>query len=611
MARLYRMLSACRRRMRAATGVEYALLVGLLALAALGATAMTGRELASVFCAVGADLQSAADDGDADCLSWDLDFALEDVTGATPGSAVPSGTVTPQGILQPLRIAVSGGGSALTRQGAATGERIAAGESFSLILQTADEELRTEQVSVTIGSLSRQWRVTTGCYAGRVPAPTDPSICTEASATEACTEGGVTGQRETGDGGASWSACVIPDFSVAAIAGHPPGQVANTGWIAPTGVLWTRTLAASGGGGPTVSSAEIDPGESFFVTAVPPNAELALTDVAIDLGGRVRSWQITTGCFASRIVDPEGSGVCVDIYRVRDCTAGGEPGRQASSDGGANWGACSVIDFTIANTLNVIPGELVTSGLIAPTGLVTAETVTATGATPSQAILLPGAPFTVSTTAPSQEQASIDIPVTVGNTQRLWHLTTACAADRAVGPEGTCRAQIETVACTQPGYTGTSSTYDAGFTWTPCQQVQVNTGNGTVTFGSITVYFSNNNGLAATTAQVQTGPGPVQVLVTMTNSNYPYRHGQVRMTVNSTTNFTVDAAPGYYPFMCVNHSINACQTGYGVDYTIDGNCLSPIRYTTDLGQHQSMSASRGFVSVGPGYQGRACPWQGY
>lgn len=766
--RLHRHVRRLTLRARAATGVEYAILLGLVGAAVLGALAATGGNLSRVVCNAGAQLQQAAGDRDADCLSWSLDFALADRDNVPPASPVDSGAIAPTGMSEPLHIALADGGTgaqlAVVPQSAGT-DRIAAGESFRVTFTAPDAELAPRLLSVTVGSLTRDWHVTTGCRAGRVVDPADAGQCTEASRTENCELDGVTGQHSTVDGGASWSACTVPAFTVADLTGWTPGAPADTGSIAPSGVLWTRTLAASGSGNPVVSVAgqsgatRIDPGQSFSVAITTPALELTPTVTDIDLGGAhrlwtvttgclnagriadpfgsascvareqerdcsggngdpgrqqshdggahwdacavpgwsfadrsgvvpgssqasgdivptgllsarpisvagggspsltvngsaaggqiapgqpfalsltaaaaelqtttasvtvagvTRSWHVATGCFEGRVVDPNDAAHCAPIEQARDCTAGGSPGKQVSHDAGASWSACSVVDFAIAASTDVTAGAPLTTAQIVPTGVIAPVAASIGGGTsPSfsfsggaaSGTLQPGTNFTVSLTASTAEYSSYSVPVTVGGIVRNWAISTLCRAGRIEDPlhpgSHACVAQVQTRACSGNSVQQTQSTYDGGVTWSPCTQVTVGA-QGQVSFGSVTVYFSNVSGYATTTASVQTGDGPVTVKVQLSNSAAPFRNDTLFMTVNSDSTFTVAPAPGYYAFMCADHARAMCA-GVSNGATLEANCYSPVRYTTSKADNDSKSANRLFVQKGSAdSDGRAC-----
>jgi uncharacterized delta-60 repeat protein len=155
-------LRAVRRR-RGATGFAYGLLVGLIAVTAIGAVTGLGG-------AVG-DLFGATEDSLTILDTEPEDFAFTDVTGEDPGAEVSSNAVTLGGINAPVTAVCGGGCTEIARNGAWSGATSLGGFNSGdtiAIRQTASASYSTAvTASVTVGGVaSADWSVTTRALDG-------------------------------------------------------------------------------------------------------------------------------------------------------------------------------------------------------------------------------------------------------------------------------------------------------------------------------------------------------------------------------------------------------------------------------------------------------------
>lgn len=154
MARFARKAGQWRRKSAGATAAEAALLVGLIAVAIIGAVALTGVNLARVL----GDAAEAL--GLVEPIA-DFDFA--DSRGIAPGTEVTSAPVTLSGMRENGSLTATPSGAVLLVDGAeaAAGTELRNGSTVALRMTAPTEEDSSASASLSIGTLTARWSVFT------------------------------------------------------------------------------------------------------------------------------------------------------------------------------------------------------------------------------------------------------------------------------------------------------------------------------------------------------------------------------------------------------------------------------------------------------------------
>lgn len=198
-------------RRRAATGLQYATVVGLIAVVAIASVAALGGSVGIMLARVsnsitGAGNVSAGGSGGTVAVTPDTTpdaFSFSAVASATVGSTQNSNIVTITGINTATAVSVSGGGSPqviIAGGSPASSGTIANGQTLALRATAPSVGGATHTISVTVGTATASWTVTTSATAGQMQVSdvngnwingrfvlcNGGAACTEAQAKSAC-----------------------------------------------------------------------------------------------------------------------------------------------------------------------------------------------------------------------------------------------------------------------------------------------------------------------------------------------------------------------------------------------------------------------------------------
>jgi hypothetical protein len=330
-------------------------------------------------------------------------FSFAPRTGEELDELAVFAPVTPTGYSAATAISVSGEGSPQISVGGGaftTATMISPGQSVIVRLTTAAPPMTTRIATVSIGSVSASWSVTTGGV-DSVPVA----------------------------------------FSLSPLTNQAPGAQVVSAPVAPTGFDASFTLALSGDGTPQVSSnvgatwaasLRLRPGQSFLVR-VTAGGEVTTRTATVDAGGVQALWSVS----------PRALDTTPDAFSIPALTA--QPSTMLMESG------------------SVTPVGYVDAAPISVSGDGFPQIAVATGSWTTSVTISPGHAFRVRMTSPDPDGLTRTVSVSVGGVSASWSVTTIDTMPDPGGPFSVSN-QLTGSCMQSPDFTFTGMTQPATFT---------------------------------------------------------------------------------------------------------------------------------------------------